>query len=294
MEKNREISGADFRVSHDFADDIMTAQEYADLTNRKLPHRYELAKDGKALIAYGSGHFSNPDNPAFKVIAEDVKNLHPDLILIEGLEAINTISDEEKEAHRTNATVSAEDILKRHGENAYLASLAIESGIEVQSPEPSRADLNNYALERGATKEQIFAEEIATLIHQYNWLTDKPSFDEYISGWLERVKIEFGWEGFDFSMDNFKRILKESTGKEFDLEDKETIKQCADPIPWPDQQWNGLRAAAQLRNLARDRHIIHEIEEALKTHNKIYIVFGASHLVMLEPALRKMMDVDQE
>ncbi len=43
-------------------------------------------------------------------------------------------------------------------------------------------------------------------------------------------------------------------------------------------------------SLFRDRNIVIEIAKTLETHNRIFVVYGASHAVMEEPALRKLFE----
>ncbi len=287
--ENREIR--ENEIEPDFSSDIMTAEEYAQLEDHGRPYRYELKAGEKEIVYLGFGHSSDPKNPAFQILKNDIETLHPDLVMIEGFEAINSMSAEElkklAEYYKTE-----EEFISSHGENTYAAKLAIDRGIQILSPEPSTEEEINYVLKQGISKETIFVQEMSTILHQYNRIQDRPELEVYLQPYMNRMKAEFDWPEVEFTFENLKKLYPKYTGKEFDLKDDKSLKRASDPIPWEGQEYNDLNRAAMYSSQCRDRYMVRKIQEALKTHNKIFIVFGASHAVMQEPALRKLMDYE--
>jgi hypothetical protein len=51
-----------------------------------------------------------------------------------------------------------------------------------------------------------------------------------------------------------------------------------------------LNRIGSASSLFRDRKIVSDILEAFKTHDRIFVIYGASHAVMQEPALKKAFD----
>jgi len=43
-------------------------------------------------------------------------------------------------------------------------------------------------------------------------------------------------------------------------------------------------------SLFRDRKIVGDIAEAFKTHKRVFVVYGSSHAVMQEPALKMLFE----
>ena len=272
-----------------FTDSIMTAEQYAELEDHDEPYRYELKAGDKELVYLGVAHSANPEAESFKTIKQDIETIHPDLVMIEGRSGINGIPQEKLKEVADNYS-SNNDAIKRHGESAFTAKVAIENGIRVNSPEPPDSEKIKYILEQGISKEAVFAEAIVTLLHQYHWLEEKPALEEYLEQYRASFENETKWEGFDLSFDHYKELHKKFTGKEFDINDKETIERLNDPIPWEGRKYTEVNKVAALSSEFRDRYMVEQIQKEFEKVDKIYVVFGASHAVMQEPALRKLMD----
>lgn len=76
-----------------------------------------------------------------------------------------------------------------------------------------------------------------------------------------------------------------------DVENDEQTLDFVDPIPWEHNKNNQtvINQIARATSQYRDRFMVSEIAKALQTHKKIFVVFGASHAVMQEPALKELL-----
>lgn len=85
-------------------------------------------------------------------------------------------------------------------------------------------------------------------------------------------------------------MSQKAIGKNIDVENDEQTLDYVDPIPWEDKRdkQTVLNQVARATSQYRDAFMVSEIAKALETHKKIFVVFGASHAVMQEPALREL------
>ncbi len=261
---------------------LMTPERYSQIEHKR-PYIYELQIGESKLTYVGFGHSYDPSNPAYIQLINKFNEAHPDLVLVEGIDRI----EERKEAiaswlqGKTN-----EEIIRRHGESIFTLSLAVKNGIAFDSPEPRYSDELRYLEEKGFSKEKIFVFNISRDIHQYNKIKNRPSLEEYLKHYLESFKEATNWEGFSYTLENYKVLYAKLFSKNLDLEDTESFRDLMDPIPWEGKEIKFTNQIASESNRYRDLYIINQIKDKLKKYKNIFIVYGASHAVMQEPALQ--------
>ncbi len=271
-----------------FHDALMTYSEYARMKHPR-PYEYRLTAGDQEIVFFGPGHSNDPGNPAFQHIREQLDAQRPDLVLVEGMESINTLPLEELK--KLAARLSDEEVIKKSGESYFTAKLAIERGIKVFSPEPSDASAIEYLERHGLSREAIFAQQMASLVTQYARAQTKPDFETYIAPYLKRMSVQFGWQNFEFSLDHFRAIHQDIFGAPFDLENTQLYREACDPVPWEGKAYSQTNRVAAAWGEFRDRYIVDEILDFLDRYKKIFIVYGASHAVIQEPALRRLMEL---
>jgi hypothetical protein len=276
----------DQRTQERFHDALMTYQEYAQIKHPR-PYEYRLVSGDKEIIFFGPGHSNDPNNPAFEHIREQLDTQKPDLVLVEGMESLNKLQRDELKELMDG--VSDIESIKKYGEGFFTAKLAVERGIKVVSPEPSDALAIAYLEQHSLSREAIFAQQLASLIAQYARTQTKPDFETYLAPYLGRMSAQFRWKDFDFSLDHFRAIHQEIFGAAFDLENTQLYREACDPVPWEGKVYSQTNRVAAAWGEFRDRFIIDAIQDHLEKYKKLFIVYGASHAVIQEPALRKMM-----
>ncbi len=270
-----------------FHDALMTYQEYAKIKHPR-PYEYRLVAGDEEIIFFGPGHSNDPNNPAFEHIREQLEAHKPDLVLVEGMKSINTLTLDER--MRRVAGMSDEEAIKKSGENFFTAKLALERRIEVLSPEPDDASAIQYLERQSLSREAIFSQQMASLITQYARTQTKPGFETYISPSLQRMSTQFGWKSFDFSLDHFRAIHEDVFNTPFDLAKTQLYQEACDPVPWEGKTYGQTNRVAATWGEFRDRYIVDAIQDFLEQYKKLFIVYGASHAVIQEPALRKLME----
>jgi len=157
--------------------------------------------------------------------------------------------------------------------------------LKLHFPEPTNKALYNYLLARGFSREQIFVWDFLRTLTQHNQ-------HKYVELFLEKFKEVTNWEDFDYSLKHAMELCEQILGRPVDIENEPNVTDFTDPIPWEDKRniQTVLNRISESSSVFRDRKIVSDIVEALKTHKRIFIVYGASHAVMQEPALRKLLE----
>jgi hypothetical protein len=192
--------------------------------------------------------------------------------------------------------MTRDELIDQMGESGFTLKLGLEKGADWRSPEPADEDLYNYLLSRGFSKEEVFAWDFFHILPQYNRQMNRGGFKEYVERFTERFKQTTKWEGFDYSYEHALRLGEQILGKPIDVENTPEATDLIDPIPWEEKKdgQTVLNRVGEAASLFRDRNIVSEIADALKTHKRIFIVYGASHAAMQEPALQKLVEQKQQ
>lgn len=283
--KNKEEDGGNF------ASKIMPYEEYAKIEVEKSyseePYIFEVEINDCLVTYVGVGHSNDPESGMYKKIDELFEKKKPDLVLVEGLDNF----EKRKEVlFKQLEGKSREEIIQLVGEPRYVLSKAVEFGVNADSPEPKFSEEITHLLEKGFSREAIFVFDMTRLLEQYyRKVPQGGSYDDIENYFDRNVKafaMDAEWQDFDWSFENYKKLYFELLGKKFDEINQETLHDFTDPVPWKGKELAITNRVANESGLYRDTHIIKEISEKTKTHQRILIVFGATHAVMQEPALR--------
>lgn len=266
---------------------IMTAEQYSH-TEHATPYIFELQGEDKELRYFGSPHVRDPKNPLFGEIEAAFNEANPDIVFVEG---VNVRGDRDKFNERVKAA-TREEAIEHMGESGFTLKLGVDKGIEWRSPEPTDEDLYNNLLAKRFSKDQIFAWDVFHILPQYNRLMNKQGFKQYVEGFIGRFKQSTNWEGFDYSYERAIQLGEQILGRSVDVENEPDALDFIDPIPWDEkkEKQTTLNRIGEQSSLFRDRKIVSDIADALKTHRRVFVVYGASHAAMQEPALRKLLE----
>jgi len=269
-------------------DAVMTAEQYAEIEHDR-PYIFEVEGGDKKITFFGAGHSWDPDNPMFEQLREKFAETKPDLVLVEGFNGLAARKQQAIEAAKKD---TEEKLIGDHGESGLGIKLAVENGIDFDSPEPELKDEYDFILEQGLSKDAVFAQQFFMMIPQWQQYADKGNFKEFADRVIEKIKRETQWEGFDYSYEHAEKLAHQFWGEGINTDDRKYYKEKTDPIPWPEKkpdEITDVNLVSRYSSLFRDRYIVGKIAEYLKTHDRIFIVYGASHAVMQEPALKKLM-----
>lgn len=267
---------------------VMTHAEYAELGEHDYPYIYRLEGGGKSLTYVGSEHINDPKNPTFSRIRTEFEQAKPDLVLVEGLLAINTVDREE--LTRYAKETDEEDIVREMGECGFTVKLGAEAGAHVYCPEPSPAEEIRALESQGFSRDDLFLFYITRSIPSYLRTPMAEPFERYIVPYLEELREWSGWEGYDFSYGHYLQLHRAAWGSEPRFDDPRFYGEKVDPVPWLEvrERQGRTNEVAHASSSFRDHHIVAEIARLLGFHDRVFVVYGASHAVMQEPALKKL------
>ena len=267
--------------------DIMSIDDYYK-TPHTFPYSFKIeSPNKKQLLFYGEMHSNDPKNKQYQEIENAFNDFKPDLVVIEG---INKLSKNSPKNIKDTSILkikseSFETLINKCGAPCYVCKIAADNNIPVICPEPPEKDKIDWLIKKGFTQDQIFALWSFEVVNQYLRLQQKPPFDDYISPFLSHFKNQWAWQDYDFSINQMKRVGNLFYGIELNLQD--TL--FYDRRTSPNSDGTIINKLSAKDTYFRDNYIVNEIKGYLHDYNRIFIVYGASHAIMQEKALRKLM-----
>ena len=159
-----DLSKADSKNMTQAEDLIMTSQGYATcpalevLRENNGVYRFKLEGADKTLFYFGAPHSNDPKNPLFEKIKEDFIAIQPDMVLVEGCENLtNTLERKKQTITHAGRENDIENIIRTHGEPLFTLKLAVDAGIDFESPEPDFKEELASLQTQGFEPESIFA-----------------------------------------------------------------------------------------------------------------------------------------
>lgn len=265
---------------------ILSNAEYRDTpfarSESERTYVFQIENGEKKLVYFGSDHTNDPEDPIFGQIKEQFDLLKPDIVYVEGMRFINS---NPSKAREIMSEVSTEES-KKDGESHFALKLAIDAGTDFESPEPDFSEEIKFVLEKGFSNRDIFCFYIYRDIDQYLRQNKEVTIEEckkYLEPYIKRFRIDSDWESSE--IDNY----VEEIFSELDVNDHDKYNREVDPIPWEGKPQTVFNEISRNSSNFRDRYIFERIREGLKTHNKLFVVYGSAHAVKQEQALRSLM-----
>lgn len=256
---------------------LMSFDEYSKV-DHSTPYSFKVDDGHQYLYYFGANHSHDPENKQYKVLRAfwidflektQGKNC---LVLVEG--GKREICDSEEEA------------IYRGSEASFVTYLASKENIETFSPEPSEK-LKFEELAKHFGKEEIVFYHFARMAHQWNKIPElkRPDFYRYLGNSLSQEQKDSSWGNFDFSVEHMIRLQKEMFNREFDTHDEKFFYDVINPTT----NFSKVNAISRFEDEGfRDSYILKEIEKFWNEGKNLFVIYGASHAIMHEPAIRKL------
>ena len=181
---------------------------------------------------------------------------------------------------------SKKESIEVGGEINYISFLSNKESIDMASPEPSPAYWFQ-ALANKFSRDEVAYYDFARICYQWNKSNNKESFTEYIKSFLESNSRNSGWNDYDFSLEHFKGIHKQFFKTEFDENDEQFFYKILNPTT----SYSVINKVSLADDEGvRDTFIFSEIEKYWKEGNNVFIIFGLQHAVIMELALKKLIE----
>jgi len=247
---------------------IMSYQEYAKI-DHDVPYVYRLTKGNQVLFYFGANHSCDPNNEQYPLLE---KLWDEFLQLTKGQDAVVLI-----EGTLRNVQITKQEaITKGGGEGGLVTFLAHQAGIRRFCPEPDEQELNTE-LQKAFSADEISYRMFAQRCLQFNRYKAVDSdldFERFYQGYSTR---------FDFSeLSHMKSIHDKLFETPFDPNDEQFFYNTTNPV----DDKTIINKVCRQASILRDQCIVDHIQQLIAQGKNIFIVYGSSHAVMQEQAIR--------
>lgn len=140
-------------------------------------------------------------------------------------------------------------------------------------------------MEKSFSKENIFKYYLYRDIDQYQRQNHERSEDKckkYLEPYLAEFRTASGWDTAELAE------LEQELLSELEVDNRLKYLSQVDPIPWDGNRQTVLNEVARASSNFRDRFIVERIAVGLEKYDRLFVVYGASHALRQEPALRAL------
>lgn len=246
---------------------IMPRSEYGlVIDTHPRPYVYELDIGPGAVLMFGSEHTRTPEDPQLATLRDEWRRFDPTVLLVEG-----TLG---------RLLPAFHDPVRMFGEMGAAHELSREHRVPTYTWEPP-AEVRLAALvEQGFTEEQI---GLRLILGSYfsNLRHGRPASPEAFVG--DTLKARAAEAGATARFASIDRV------------DDEWRRHFPDGPDWRDvSDQFGLPGflGSMDTNAARDRHLVAIVAELTSRGERVLVVAGCSHAVVIEPALHALQRPD--
>lgn len=254
---------------------IMPYAEYQQIKHA-IPYTFKLNRSDKCLFYFGANHSCDPNHPQFaqlEIFWQEFLNITNGkgcIVLVEG-------------SKRNVKGTRLESITKAGGEGGLITFLAYHNGITRACPEPSIYEIHSLL-------KQHFSEEViaylhfaqaALQFHRYKKIQPQLDFAAYVEPYFLMYQTYFKLQ---LTLENLSKIHQDLFSTKFDALDEAFFYNITNPVT----QDTIINKACRIASIFRDDYIVKYIENLMQQDKNIFIVYGCTHAVMQEGALRKL------
>lgn len=225
-------------------------------------YSFEITRGDQRLHYFGTNHSRDISNPQY----EALRTYWADFLeKTNGKNAVVFVEGGVRRIHPDEETAVRED-----SDPGFVTLLAHKANIACYSPEPPSGDIEKYVLEN-FPEDELNYYYFARMVNQWNHIPDpRPAFEHYMR---------------TFSLEEMKRMHMSITGVEFNESDKELFALLSNPT----KRNNPLHKLIRAFGVYRNAFIVQEIEKVWSEGKNIFIVYGGSHPILQERALRTLL-----
>lgn len=253
---------------------LMTYEEYSR-NGHPLPYVYEIEDGAQKLTYFGAEHSFDPED---EQVARVKGAWEEFLRKVDRQNAVVFVEGGARDSNEESEAIA----IHEDGETGLSTYLANQEHVPVFSPEPNTKEVVDQ-LKLHFKADEILYYFFARGVAQWHRLAPQPEFDTYLQGLFSDEAVALGYD--PDILGELSQTHERLFGKKLDIQDVDHFDQAEDPITITSVSNEVARATSILR----DKHIMGEVENKWKEGKSIFIVYGASHAVMQEPALRSML-----
>jgi len=253
---------------------------FFDKPNYRDSEYVVFEKGNEQIMLLGVPHIDSIDHSIVNVIREKIDSYKPDIIFYEGgsRESVNRL----RQAPIDHvAQLNEFKIVREMGEPGLVAKLAKEREIEFDSPEPNReAEIKN-SLDKGHALSDILSYYMFRSMKNFKGNES----EEYILKKMHYIESDFVKSGY--AEDDIKSLMKDIVKNHFPIGSyRSFFNACTSPMETEDFSGKNISAVAWETSSYRDFYILRAIEKVLKGKKRLLVIFGRSHILMIEKIVR--------
>lgn len=252
------------------SDGLMTSEEYSKVKHSR-PYVLQIQTESTTILYFGIGHTRDPKDWQLKIADDLWSNLKPQVAI------------HESSTPRLESTL--EDSVLMNGEPGWVGFKAKSEELPLESLDPSKAQ-QVESLAKQFDPEILKSFYVLQNIYEYKRRpTDRQrnSIDAVATANLLRLSAIPALKGKPTNATELRAILQRVVGPDAKIE--------SPPLSWFDpglvEKRTTFNDIAKTSSLIRDRFMIDRIVQLAQSNRRAFIMMGASHVVMQEPALRK-------
>lgn len=280
------LLGAGCASAPEFTADPTLLVPWTDEAQREMPSPPYAAcyeRGGRTLVYVAALHSHTAGNETFALIECEFEALHPEAVVIEGLE---TTLGASPEAYLESVERTQRGELYPMGEAGVAASLAAAAGVPFYGGEPSDEEIRDAVLAEGYGLRDLVWFYVVRQVPQWKRTGEDrdATFEELYARAMDHFRRALSLEEGAFDDPRaFEAWYEERNGEPFRYEEI-TTEVCA-PI-------EGLRFTNEVSHAVgrvRDAHIVHTIADLLNRCDRVLVVYGAGHHVQQAKVLAAML-----
>lgn len=253
---------------------ILSYEQYEQTNHGKLCVVKHAIRN-QQITFLSTGHIFDPDDPNFIILESEFQSFcsisnSPQIVFVEG--GIRPIDSDYKHS------------ILRNGEVGATCYLARTNNLNLHSPELTAEEEINSIIEISNQKTIEYFYTARQIGQYYRLLPSyRPALDIYMGKYWQTDTLRY--HNLNLSKSNFlslhKHFYPESS---LDFGNEKFFKSFGDPTNHTDY----FSEISRKFGVVRDNHIFSQIEKYWQDGFSIFGIYGSSHVIMLEPAIRAL------
>lgn len=267
--------------------DILSYANYRTIKH-PVPYEFQLRGSSAELYYFGTEHISAPESPCFAKICTSFERFRPDAVLVEAISPLSyENSAQERKEYLSSIAFESREIAVRQGERFLGVSLALEYALHIECPEPKVQTMLEALHAAGNLKEQIIGMYGVRALAMHHLYRADWSAKEFCQHRLDILKDGSDWDKSLFTVDAV-IVAAEERGISIDWSNLPKLGIHIDPTQRiSDDPSIGYNDLVRTESRFRDLAIVSRIVALTEKFQRLYVLYGATHAVMQEAALRR-------
>ncbi len=246
---------------------LMSYNDYKNKKTPTWPYLFSLEQKNQHLYYFGANHSTDPSNKQYPELEAFWNQF------LSKTDSLNCIVLIEGNLRRL-ATSREESIVNQGAEGGFITFLASTyPDIIIQCPEPPQ-----YLIDE----------------HLYSFFSsDTISYKNYAQQLLWEIRKHkanphLSWEKIHQSSSLDLNVVESLHKRHFKQPFAPSNENFFYSITNPAEEYSIINEVCRKASIFRDIHIVSSIENLIKMGKNIFIVYGGTHAIMQEPAIRKI------